>query len=164
MNPAHIHLMLNHVPVIGAIVVALLLAAARLMHNEAVLRLALWGAVADALIAILVYVTGGAAEELVEDLPGVSHTLIEQHEEAALVATIVLGVFGAAALAALLIYRRRAIPQRVHQAALVLSLIPIGFMAWTSNLGGLIRHTEIRGAGAVPSGNEEREHAEEPSR
>lgn len=164
MNAAHIHLMLNHVPVVGAIVIALLLAAAWLMHNEGVLRLALWGAVADALIAIVVYLTGGAAEEMVENLPGISHTLIEEHEEAALVATIVLGVFGAAALAALLLYRRRTIPPRVHQAALLLSLIPIGFMVWTSNLGGLIRHTEIRGGQAVPSGSEMREQSEEPSR
>lgn len=63
---------------------------------------------AVAAVAIVVYLTGEPAEELVENLAGIPEPALEAHEDAALTATIGFGIFGAAALGMLLIFRRRA--------------------------------------------------------
>lgn len=147
MNAAHVHLLLNHVPVIGTVFGILLFAVARVRRSDELTRVGLGFFVLLALVAIVVYLTGEPVEHLVEDLPGISEPAIERHEEASLVATIVLGAFGAVAALGLLAFRRRALPRWLTTAALLLSLVPSAFMAWAANLGGQIRHTEI-GAGA----------------
>ena len=87
-------------------------------------------------------------EEMVEHLSGFSENLVEQHEEAALIATIGLSLLGIAALVGLF-YRgvRRWYPKAVLLGALLVS----GLMAWTANLGGQIRHTEIRPGTQIPA-------------
>ena len=82
-----------------------------------------------------------------EDLPGVTEQLIEDHEEAGEAAAIAFAVLGLASLGALALYRREAeVPRRVALATLVLGLIVGALMVRAANLGGQIRHTEIRGS------------------
>jgi uncharacterized membrane protein YeaQ/YmgE (transglycosylase-associated protein family) len=152
MNAAHVHLLLHHVPVLGTVFGVLLLAVARMRRSDELVRTGLGFFILLAVIAIVVQLTGDAAEDLVKNLQGISEATIERHEESAFIATIVLGLFGAMAAAALLAFRRRALPRWLAMAALILSLVPTGFMAWTANLGGQIRHTEIQGA--APAGAE----------
>jgi uncharacterized membrane protein len=96
-----------------------------------------------------VYLTGEPAEELVERLPGYSEALVEQHETAALIATIGMSLLGIAALIGLL---RRQPRQWYPKAVLLGALLVAGLMAWTANLGGQIRHTEIRTSAQAPAG------------
>ena len=104
-----------------------------------------------ALAAVPVYLTGEPAEDGVESLPGVSKPIIEQHEAAAGVALTGVVVLGVAALAGLIVFRRgRPLPVWFSVSSLAASLIVSGLMAWTANLGGQVRHTEIR-ANASPS-------------
>ena len=92
-----------------------------------------------------VYFTGEPAEEIVEHLPGVKEPIIEEHEESALIAFIVVGILGIFALGALWRYRHvDAIPERVIIAGLIISIVVCGLMARTPDLGGKIRHSEIR--------------------
>ena len=84
-------------------------------------------------------------------MPGVTESVIGPHEESAeasLIAALVLGVLSCAGL---LIYRGREIPRGFTLATLVLALVVTAMMAWTANLGGRIRHTEIRGEAATSS-------------
>ena len=144
MNPVHIHLLLNHVPVIGTLVAIALLAWALLRRKPELTRASLAMFVVFALAGIVVYFTGEPAEHLVEDLPGVSHDAIEAHEEAALLATALLGGLGALALGGLVAFRRAlSVPRGFAVLALGLSLLSATAMGWTANLGGKIRHTEI---------------------
>ena len=62
-------------------------------------------------VAVVVFLTGGPAEETVEKLPGFSESLTERHEEIALVATVLMAAFGALTLSALWVYRRRTFPR-----------------------------------------------------
>ena len=151
MSTVHLHLLLNHVPVIGMIIGLALLAYAGLRKDDALVRVCLGLFTVLAVVAVAVFLTGEPAEEAVEGLAGVSETLVERHEEAALTATIVLAVFGAVSLGALLRFRRRALPRLAMVALLAAALVPAGAMAWTANLGGQIRHSEIR-TGAVAPG------------
>jgi uncharacterized membrane protein len=144
-NPAHLHLMLNHLPVIGTAFGLGLVGWALLRRSEELKKISLGIFIIVALLAIPAYLTGEPAEELVENLPGVSKTSIEQHEEAAQVAFAGVLIVGVAALGGLLFFRRdKAIPNWLAIIVLVLSLIVFVLMARTANLGGLIRHTEIR--------------------
>lgn len=148
MNQAHLHLLLNHVPVIGAIFCLLLLLVALLRKSDELKRVSLGGLVLVSLLTIPAYLTGEPAEKVVEHLPGVSEALIESHEKAALVAFITLLATGIVALGGLIWSRRRtALPGAVVTVALLLTAVTVGLMAYTANLGGQIRHTEIR-AGA----------------
>ena len=149
MNIVHLHLLLNHVPVIGIVFVIWLLSFA-LVRGSGELTRASFGFLALlGVISLVVYLTGEPAEESIERLPGYSGTLTEKHEEAALAATILVGAVGSLALAALVVFRRKLLPRWTAASALVVSLIAAAMMAYTANLGGQIRHTEIRGGSAA---------------
>lgn len=150
MNWAHVHLMLNHIPVLGATFGLALLAWALLRRNEALERVALGTFAVVALAAIPVYLTGGPAEGVVERLAGTAEPAIEAHEAAALVAVIAIGALGVFALTTLWLFRNRALPRPLAGAALVFALATAGWMAQTANLGGRIRHAELRAQEGTP--------------
>jgi len=64
---------------------------------------------------------------------------------------VALGVFGVAALATLVANRATRAPRWLGPVALALSLVPAALMGWTANLGGQIRHSEIRSTAAAQS-------------
>lgn len=145
MNLAHVHLILNHIPLIGMGFVILLLIVAFLLRSNQFINVALVFVILLSLWAIPVYLTGEPAEEMVEDLPGVSHALIEEHEEVAEIAFIFTEITGALALIALIVRRYSDKSGRwITILTLIALLISGGVMTWTANLGGKIRHSEIR--------------------
>ena len=112
MNGAYLHLLLNHLPVIGTIFGLLLLLFALLRKSEEVKRVALSVFVLTALAAVPTYLTGEPAEEVAEHLPGVAKALIEQHESAALLALSAALATGVVALAGLfLAWRSKQLPR-----------------------------------------------------
>ena len=153
MSPVHLHLLLNHVPVIGTVIALGLLAWAVLRGDERVGRASLALLALLAAVAVVAFLTGEPAEEAVEGVAGIPEALIERHEEAALLATIALGVTGVLALAALVLRRGRTLSRGAMLVLLALGVVPAGAMAYTANLGGQIRHTEIR-PGSVAGGGE----------
>jgi len=159
MNWAHMHLMLNHLPVLGTIFGLLLLGWAALRRSEALQRVALAAFVLTGLAAIPVFLTGEPAEEVVEHLAGTAEQAIEAHEEAALVALIAVEALAAMALSTLLLFRKRGIPRPLVGGALVCALATAGWMAQTANLGGRIRHAELRStATQIQDNHDDREH------
>jgi hypothetical protein len=147
MNSAHLHLLFNHAPILGSAFGLVLIAWGLLRRSDPVARVGLATLVLAALIAIPAYLTGGAAEYLVEDLPGISEASIHTHEEAAMISSYTLWALGAACAWILWRYRRigMSVPLRYTRFALVGAVVVAGLMSWTSLLGGVIRHTEIRG-------------------
>lgn len=145
MNWAHIHLLLNHVPVIVVPVAILFLAVGLRRRSGDLARGGLALFVLTAVAAVAVYLTGEPSEELVEGLPGVSETILERHEEIALLATTAIATLGLLALAGLFYFRRKpALPRWFGILTLFLSLVPAGLLGWTASLGGQVRHSEIR--------------------
>jgi hypothetical protein len=142
---AHLHLILNHLPVVGSVFALLLLAWGMCRRSDDVKRAALGATVIVALLAIPTYMTGEPAWEDIMGIPGDNDPFIESHQSAAQFA------FGAAALAGVValvawIMGRKGKPISSGMAALVLVLLlaTAGLMSWVAHLGGLIRHTEIR--------------------
>jgi hypothetical protein len=88
MNWAHVHLLLNHVPVIGVAFGFFLLLLGVVRKSDELKRASLVVFVVVGALAVPTYLTGEPAEKIVRDLPGVSRALIEQHEDAAMFALI----------------------------------------------------------------------------
>jgi uncharacterized membrane protein len=146
MNWAHLHLILNHLPVLGTMFGLGILAYGLWKRSEDNKRLALGLLVITALLAIPAYLTGEPAEGAVKGLAGVAGDLIERHEEAAGVAlggVLALGLFAVVGLVA---FRgQRPVAKWFAVTALLGALVVSGLMAWTANLGGQVHHPEIRG-------------------
>ena len=144
MNGAHIHLILNHVPVLGTLFGLLLLAYALFRKNKDLMKVSLVIFVLAGLFAGAVYLSGEQAEEIVEHLPGVSESIIEAHEDAGLYALVSAIVLGVVSLFGLWRFFRKPLPTGFATTALLLALATSGVMAWTATLGGQINHPEIR--------------------
>ena len=159
MTTAHWHLVLNHIPLLGLLFGAALLAYG-LWRSQTEVQQASLGLLAVAGLAIIaVYLTGEPAEEVVEGLAGVSHDAIEAHEEFAwygLVAGIATGVM---ALGALLFGAlRRRLVRWTAVATLVVALVSVGLIGYTANLGGKISHPELRADEVGQTATPETEH------
>jgi uncharacterized membrane protein len=145
MTGVHLHLLLSHVPVIGIFIGMAILAWGTIRRSNDLSNASLVLFVALALLSIVTILTGESAEDVAERLAGVDKASIERHEDAAKLAAISMYILGAASLAGLVIVQwfRRA-TRGILVAILLLSIVSAGMMAWTANLGGQVRHTEIQ--------------------
>jgi len=146
--------MASHIPVIGVLLLLPLLLFALIRRSDELAKVGLWGIALIAVAGAAVYLTGEPAEEGVESLVGFSKPMIEQHEEAALVATILFCIAGILAVFALYRSRKSSLPRGVVIAALISMVGISGAFAYTASLGGKIRHSEITGSSserAVPN-------------
>jgi uncharacterized membrane protein len=163
MNPAHLHIILNHIPVIGIPFGIALLIWGFVRKSQELKTTALLVFVAIALVTIPTYFSGKAAEDLMEDLPGVSENLIENHETAATIALGAASILGGLALVRLLMASRFAtIGGPMTILVLVFSLGVAGWLGRTANLGGQIRHSEIRDSSVSVGEDEAADDKNEP--
>jgi formate hydrogenlyase subunit 3/multisubunit Na+/H+ antiporter MnhD subunit len=151
MNWSHVHLMLNHIPVLGVLFGLLLLFAAKLKKSAELEQASLAVFVLMGAASGVVYYTGEQAEIGVTQFPEISKTLVLQHDDAAFYAVTSACILGGIALIGLLVFRgSRPAPRWFGVVVLLLALITSGLVVRTANLGGYIRHPEIRsGAGGV---------------
>ncbi|MBK8702209.1 MAG: hypothetical protein IPN33_00410 [Saprospiraceae bacterium] len=145
MNQAHLHLLLNHLPILGTLFGLLILAAGFVMKNNPVKRTAMGVFVFAAVTAIPAYLTGEGAEEIVENLAGASENLMEKHEELANIFLWVVGVLGLISLATLYAdLKSKKIAPLLYTTTLVMALGTMVLAQQVGTSGGEIRHTEIR--------------------
>jgi uncharacterized membrane protein len=145
MNQAHIHLLLNHSPILASLFGLVVLLIAVLKNNAVLVRTGLFTLLAAALLAIPTQLTGEGAERVVEHRPGVTRQLIHAHEDAAGIAFWVIELTGALALLSLLMLRQPH-PRAVLLTRLTLAgaVVSFGLLARAGNLGGQILHPETR--------------------
>jgi uncharacterized membrane protein len=144
MNLAHVHLLLNHFPVIGTLITIGMFLGALAGRSEELKRASLIIFLVIALLTIPTYMSGNAAQQAIKDLPGVSESLVVAHQNAALLAYVFMEVTGAVAWFGLWQYRRNSSFGRgTLLTILLLSVLTVVLMANASNIGGAIRHPEI---------------------
>lgn len=143
MEATHVHLLLNHFPIIGTLIGAAVMLWGMVRHDKSIKTVAAVIIVTMTCIAVPVYLTGEPAQKRVEHILGVSEAMIEEHKEAAEVAMVLLAVAGLASLAALLLQYRTGskIP---YVLAFILSVFAFAAMTWAGYYGGQIRHSELR--------------------
>lgn len=144
MTGAHLHLLVNHVPILGALFALALLAASYVWAPEVLRRTALVVLVGTGIAGAVANFTGEPAEDVIRGYPGVKREVIHEHEEMGESAFIVSAIVGVLALGALVRWRRSPLPAGVAGAALVGALVTSGIMGYVGLLGGRIRHTEVR--------------------
>lgn len=145
MNAAHLHLLLNHFPLIGFVFSLLLLLLGLLRSNESYVRAGFLIILISGLFAVPTYLAGEPAEKVIEKLPGFSEELVEAHEEAAELAIWFIGITSLAAGVALWSsIKKKGSSKLILRSVLVLNFVSLVLVGRTSNLGGKISHPEIR--------------------
>ena len=147
MNLAHIHLLLNHFPTIGFALGLGLFAVGLIGKSEELKRVSLVVFFLIAAVAVPTYMSGNAAQEVLKNRAEVSQTLVRAHEDAALLAFVIMEITGFVAWLGIWQYRLISRLARWNvRMVLALSLVTFGLMARAANMGGEIRHTEIQAA------------------
>jgi uncharacterized membrane protein len=153
MNPAHFHLLLNHLPIVATIIGTLvLISGIVLKNNVTVKQTALGILIFSALTAIPAYISGEGAEEIAENLPGVTEQFIENHEDLGklfLIANIITGIM--ASITLFLCIKKSNVSSMLFYVVLVMALVNCFFAKQVGTSGGEIRHTEIRSTNNIGS-------------
>lgn len=160
MNAAHLHLLVNHLPILGILFGLFVLIAGLLLNQTLIRRVALVGLIVAGVSALPANKTGEEAEEIVEHLEGVSHDLIHEHEEKAEAFLLVAG--GLALLSAVGLWaelKNHAQRKMLNYLVLAVAAGAMFMAAGVGNSGGEIRHPEIRKDFVMPA-KSEAEHAE----
>lgn len=151
INQAHLHLMLNHIPVLGTVFAFLLLGWALLKGSRDLLTAGLAMMLIVGIFTIPVFSSGEAAEDAVEAQSHVSAQAMEEHEEMAESARWAGLAGGVLAIAGLLAVRgRERYPAWVGISAVIVAIIAATMFGLTASHGGKISHPEIRGDGLLP--------------
>jgi hypothetical protein len=150
VNITHLHLLLNHVPTVGSVVGLGLLAMALVRRSDQLLRASLEVLFLIAVATLPVYLTGTAAAQAIQKMPGVAGGAISTHETAAILAFAWMQVTGLVAWVAIWQSRRHGqAPRSTVWAVLLLSTLTVALMGNAAAIGGEIRHPEILVAGQV---------------
>ena len=151
MNLAHAHLLLNHFPTVGMIIGLGVFLVALAAKSDDLKRAGLGIFFFIALVTIPTFATGTAAMLALKRTPEVSKTMIYTHENAAFQAIWFMELTGGLAWLGLWQYRRLSrLPQGTLAAVLLAALATFGMMTRAANIGGEIRHEEIR-TGPAPA-------------
>ena len=143
-NGAHVHLLVNHIPVIGFLGIVIGLAIATRSPSLHVKKFVLLATFLVGISALSSYFTGDSAEEIIENFQGVNKNLIREHEEWALKATILAMVTAFAAGIGWILQVRQ--PESLKKSVpfvLVLSIAAAILMVLAAHEGGKIRHPKI---------------------
>lgn len=154
MTAAHLHLILNHLPLFGLLAALVPLVAAGLFQRSRELVLvglamgALFGAATP-----LVVLSGEEAEERIEaGLDAAGRQWLHIHEERAEVVAPLVYVTAGLCLAGLVALRRRPEWQRpvagTASGALLVAVVALG---WVGAAGGQVAHPELRPGVVTPS-------------
>jgi len=149
LDQAHLHLLLNHFPIIGTLFGIGFIAYGYFIKNQTITNAAKIVFIIVAVITIPTFFSGEPAEKILEaTIPNISHDLIHAHEEAADFAFIVMIILGAISLFSL--WKKRTV-RTYDLVILILAIVVFIIMARVGNLGGQIQHQEIRSSVLVVS-------------
>jgi uncharacterized membrane protein len=145
MNEAHLHMVVNHFPIIGTILAIGILIAGLLSKNRSIINTSYVLFVIGAIFGILSMNTGEGAEELVEDMPGIGWKIIHEHEELAEKMALLLDILGVLSLVGFYFqYKKNAKEKLVSYIILLIGIASLFVIQKVGTSGGEIRHTEIR--------------------
>jgi uncharacterized membrane protein len=147
MDTTHLHLLLNHVPTIGFIVAIGFYVVSFFGKSDHVKQASLVLMVGIAFLTIPTYVTGNAAWNHIQSMDEMHQTAAETHEGAAFLALVAIQITGALSFLGLWSMRRTGSLSHAATAVIfIFAAVSLVLVAGAANLGGEIRHTEIRPA------------------
>ncbi|WP_366183411.1 hypothetical protein [Flavobacterium ovatum] len=145
MNDAHLHLMVNHFPIVGVVFGFGILISGIYFRNNGIKNTAYSVFIVAAIAAFLSMYTGEGAEELVEDMPNIGHQIIHEHEEYAEKLALILYAMGLLSIYGFYLnVKTHAKARLLSIIILVIAGVALVFALKTGKSGGEVRHTEIR--------------------
>lgn len=145
MNDAHLHMIVNHFPIIGTIFGLGILITGVLLKNNSVKNTAYVLFVVSAIFAAFSIGTGDGAEDIAEKLPGVTKQIIHEHEELAEKLAILLYILGLVSIGGIFLnIKNHAKAKLVSIIAIIVGIVAVFFAVEVGTSGGEVRHTEIR--------------------
>ena len=145
MNDAHLHLLVNHFPIIGPILGLGILIVGIILKNNSVKNTAYSLFIVSAIFAAFSMGTGDGAEHAVNNLPGVTKELIHTHEGYAEKLAILLYVLGIISIGGIyLSFKNHPKSKLVSYSILFVSIVGVFIAQKVGTSGGEVRHTEIR--------------------
>ena len=145
MNGAHWHLVVNHLPIIFPIVGLIVMIISFIAKSEAVKRTGYAIFIIGAISAALAMATGEGAEEVVENISGISENYFETHEESAESFALVSYILGALSIVGLWAsFAKKGVNNLVSYSVAAFAVVVLFLGKQTGTTGGEIRHTEIR--------------------
>ncbi len=150
MNLAHLHIVLNHLPTLGTLAGLGLLAWALWTRSATVERNSLIVLLASGLLVVPTYLSGNAADFMLVARDDIPSSLIEAHQNAAMLTLVFMTLTATFAWLGLWQFRRFR-RQTASNAGIVLtfSVLTSGLILRTANLGGKISHPEVRAEGPI---------------
>lgn len=147
MSGAHLHLLINHIPILGTFFGLILLFLGLTKKSKTLQKTGLATFFVVALITIPAFFTGEAAEHATEHLVGSSHDMVHEHEELGLKGLIIALVLGIVSVVYwFMLARNRHIHYvKVLWGILIFSLFSFFMMILIGGHGGKIRRPELRG-------------------
>jgi hypothetical protein len=131
------------------------------MHSKTTKMVALGIIVFSTIVTIPAYVSGEEAEHRVENLPGMSKSIMEEHEESAELAFVLIEITGALAFISFLLnqtsHKLSVWSNRITWAGALVSIV---LLVNVGRTGGQIRRPELREANVAAPMNEHEEHHE----
>lgn len=145
MNDAHLHLVLNHLPIIVPAIGLLVMLGGFIFGSEAVKRTAYFIFILGAIATFPTFETGGGAKGVVEHIAGIEKKFIKIHIEAAKTFALLSYALGALSLLGLWAnLKQKSFSNILSIATIVFSVVVLFFAKQTGTTGGEIRHIEIR--------------------
>jgi len=150
-TPAHLHLAINHVPIIGLTVACLPVLIGILFHSRGALASGLLAVILCTTVMPAIMKTGGSAYDSFMDgsiepgLDDAGKTALRQHAHRADATAPVVYAAGILALVALLVLTKFPLQAAwISWAVLLGCTFAIALSVWTAEAGGRIRHSEFR--------------------
>lgn len=145
MSWGYLHMIINHFPIVGAIIGSMLIITGMVFKNNGVKLSGLGTIVFAGLMAVIAYLTGDSAENVVQNLPEIPESLINRHEDIATISMYLMIPSGLlASLTLYSIWKKEKSVVLLLGITLVFSLISSAAMVFTGHTGGQIRHSEFR--------------------
>lgn len=145
MNEAHLHMVVNHFPIIGTILALGILIVGLILKNHSVRNTSYVLFIVAAIFGALSMGTGEGAEELVKDMPNVGWEIIHEHEEIAEKLALLLYVLGLLSIIALYLNFKKNTKEKLVSLCIVgIGVVSLFLVQKVGTSGGEIRHTEIR--------------------
>ena len=145
MNNAHLHLVVNHLPIIFPVVGVIILLIGIFTKSDVSKRNAYIVFILGAVASVAAMATGEGAEDAIENIQGVSENLMHRHEEAAEIFAGMSYFLGAVSLLGFLTsYRNFSLDKLMPVTILIVGGVSLYFAQEAGRTGGEIRHTEIR--------------------
>lgn len=159
MDGLQLHLLTNHLPIVGTFAALLVVLIGMLRRSDAAISTGLIVYAVMALMAVPAYLSGEEAEERIEQIAGINEGAIHEHEEMAELTLWLMTISGLLAIGAVVTHARNMkISSKIALAFVIVAIAAFAQGAWTGHEGGKIRRPDLGGPAPAASGAEEDHH------